>query len=96
MTDALALSDRFLRGGASDQLLRLLIECEENRRNSGVLQHLGNRMLSNSWQYCLRLKDKQLAAQLALRYVLLDTSYCAYLCVWKRAKQNYILDIFCL
>ncbi|XP_048494067.1 uncharacterized protein LOC104887752 isoform X2 [Beta vulgaris subsp. vulgaris] len=67
LTDALALSDRFLRGGASDQLLRLLIECEENRRNSGVLQHLGNRMLSNSWQYCLRLKDKQLAAQLALR-----------------------------
>lgn len=69
--DALALSDRFLRGGASDQLLTLLIEREENRQNFGSLSGpLGNLMLSNSWKYCLRLKNKQLAAQLALRYVL--------------------------
>ncbi|KNA04878.1 hypothetical protein SOVF_195620 isoform A [Spinacia oleracea] len=66
--DALGFSDRFLRGGASDELLRLLIEREENCQNNGNLHgHFGNRMLSNSWQYCLRLKDKQLAAQLALR-----------------------------
>ncbi|XP_057524069.1 uncharacterized protein LOC130803870 isoform X3 [Amaranthus tricolor] len=59
LMDALALSDRFLRGGASDQLLRLLIEREESYQIVG----------SSSWQYCLRLKDKQLAAQLALRYM---------------------------
>ncbi|XP_021746280.1 uncharacterized protein LOC110712151 isoform X1 [Chenopodium quinoa] len=68
--DALSFSDRCLRGGASDELLRLLIEHEENSQNSGSSQgHVGNRMLSDSWQYCLRLKDKQLAAQLALRFL---------------------------
>ncbi|KAL2897846.1 hypothetical protein RDABS01_039628 [Bienertia sinuspersici] len=76
LMDALALSDRFLRDGASDQLLKLLIEREENRQNFETFQgHIRNTMLSNSWQYCLRLKDKQLAAQLALRYTLLCTSY---------------------
>lgn len=71
--DALAISDRFLRNGASDRLLKLLIECEEERdsifRQS---QDQGNPSVwSNSWQYCLRLKDKQLAARLALKYVKL-------------------------
>lgn len=67
--DALAISDRFLRNGASDSLLKLLIEREEERdsifRQS---QHHGNPgVWSTSWQYCLRLKDKQLAARLALK-----------------------------
>lgn len=70
--DALAISDRFLRNGASDRLLKLLVEHEEERdsifRQS---QHHGNSgTWSNSWQYCLRLKDKQLAATLALKYVM--------------------------
>lgn len=70
LKDALGLSDRFLRSGASDELLRLLIEHEENSQNIGSFQgRFGDRMLSNSWQYCLRLKNKQLAAQLALRYL---------------------------
>lgn len=68
--DALALSDRCLRDGASDELLQLLIEREEEDHTvynrSG---HSTYRIPSNSWQYCLRLKDKQLAATLALRYV---------------------------
>ncbi|XP_074272051.1 uncharacterized protein LOC141595969 [Silene latifolia] len=63
LMDALALSDRFLRDGASDHLLRLLIEQEENHKNSGS----SFRMQSDSSKYCLRLKDKQLAAWLALR-----------------------------
>ncbi|KAH9761009.1 zinc finger FYVE domain-containing protein [Citrus sinensis] len=71
LMDALALSDRFLRNGASDQLLQLLIERgEENHSISGQPQGYGGHGIwSNSWQYCLRLKDKQLAARLALRYV---------------------------
>jgi len=82
--DALALSDRFLRNGASDQLLQLVIERrEEVHSNSAQHQGFGGRNIwSNSWQYCLRLKDKQLAARLALRYVnnfffmvLWDSSY---------------------
>lgn len=69
--DALALSDRFLRNGASDRLLQLLIEGgEENHSGSGQPQGYGGPSIgSNSWQYCLRLKDKQLAARLALKYV---------------------------
>ena len=69
--DALALSDRFLRNGASDRLLQLLIERgEENHSISGQPQgYGGHNIWSNSWQYCLRLKDKQLAARLALKYV---------------------------
>ncbi|KAG5045249.1 hypothetical protein JHK82_014634 [Glycine max] len=71
LMDALALSDRFLRNGASDQLLQLVIErTEEIHSNSAQRQGFGGRNIwSNSWQYCLRLKDKQLAARLALRYV---------------------------
>ncbi|BAT78232.1 hypothetical protein LR48_Vigan04g211500 [Vigna angularis] len=71
LMDALALSDRFLRNGASDQLLRIVIErTEEVHSNSAQHQGFGGRNIwSNSWQYCLRLKDKQLAARLALRYV---------------------------
>lgn len=71
LMDALALSDRFLRNGASDQLLQLLIENgEENQLVSGHSQgYGGNSIWSTSWQYCLRLKDKQLAARLALKYV---------------------------
>lgn len=70
--DALALSDRFLRNGASDQLLQLIIECgEENHSVSGLSQgYGGNSIWSNNWQYCLRLKDKQVAARLALKYVM--------------------------
>ncbi|CAL5429141.1 unnamed protein product [Camellia sinensis] len=71
LMDALALSDRFLRNGASDQLLQLLIERgEENNSVSGQSQgYAVHSMWSNSWQYCLRLKDKQLAARLALKYL---------------------------
>lgn len=71
LMDALALSDRFLRNGASDHLLQLLVERgEENHSVSGQAQNYGGHGIwSNSWQYCLRLKDKQLAAGLALRYV---------------------------
>ena len=69
--DALALSDRCLRKGASDHLLQLLIERGENNPSlSGQSQgYAGHGLWSNSWQYCLRLKDKQLAAKLALRYL---------------------------
>ncbi|XP_021275656.1 uncharacterized protein LOC110410336 [Herrania umbratica] len=69
LMDALALSDRFLRNGASDRLLQLLIEHgEENHSTSGQPQGYGGHGIwSNSWQYCLRLKDKQLAAGLALK-----------------------------
>nr|XP_043638938.1 LOW QUALITY PROTEIN: uncharacterized protein LOC122610032 [Erigeron canadensis] len=70
LMDALALSDRCLRDGASDHLLKLLIEREEENHTiynrSGLLTF---RIPSNSWQYCLRLKDKQLAATLALKYM---------------------------
>lgn len=71
LMDALALSDRFLRNGASDRLLQLLIERgEENHSISGQPQgYGGHNIWSNSWQYCLRLKDKQLAARLALKYM---------------------------
>lgn len=69
--DALALSDRCLRKGASDHLLQLLIECGENNTSiSGQSQSYG--LWSDSWQYCLRLKDKQLAAKLALRYLYMS------------------------
>ena len=72
LMDALAISDRFLRDGASDKLLRLLIEREETHQSSGILQgYHGSRIRSTSWQYCLRLKDKRIAAELALRYATL-------------------------
>ncbi|MED6212503.1 hypothetical protein PIB30_083940, partial [Stylosanthes scabra] len=71
LMDALALSDRFLRNGASDRLLQLLIERAEEIHSNSAQRHGygGSNVWSNSWQYCLRLKDKQLAARLALRYV---------------------------
>ncbi|GMH10819.1 hypothetical protein Nepgr_012660 [Nepenthes gracilis] len=71
LADALALSDRFLRHGASDQLLKLLIEhSDENHLNSERLPGYGCQSTwNNSWQYCLRLKDKQLASRLALKYL---------------------------
>ncbi|KAG6770661.1 hypothetical protein POTOM_026350 [Populus tomentosa] len=70
LMDALALSDRFLRDGASNELLQLLIERrEEDHPFSGPQGYGGHRIWSNSWQYCLRLKDKQLAARLALKYM---------------------------
>ncbi|CAH8358037.1 unnamed protein product [Eruca vesicaria subsp. sativa] len=71
LMDALALSDRFLRNGASDWLLELLIRSnEENPSTLGKSEgHGGQSIWSNSWQYCLRLKDKQLAATLALKYM---------------------------
>lgn len=72
LMDALAISDRFLRDGASDKLLRLLIEREESHQSPGSFQgYHGRRIRSTSWQYCLRLKDKRLAAVLALRYATL-------------------------
>lgn len=72
LMDALAISDRFLRDGASDKLLRLLIEREESHQSPGSFQgYHGRRIPSTSWQYCLRLKDKRLAAVLALRYATL-------------------------
>ncbi|GFZ08428.1 hypothetical protein Acr_20g0002360 [Actinidia rufa] len=71
MDDALALSDRCLRNGASDRLLQLLIEHgEESNSVSGQIQGYAiHSTWGNSWQYCLRLKDKQLAARLALKYL---------------------------
>ncbi|KAL3819038.1 hypothetical protein ACJIZ3_004943 [Penstemon smallii] len=66
--DALALSDRFLRNGASDRLLQMLIMSEEEDTSSPQGSS-SLRIWSNSWQYCLRLKDKQLAARLALKYL---------------------------
>ncbi|XP_077246440.1 zinc finger FYVE domain protein isoform X2 [Tasmannia lanceolata] len=71
LMDALALSDRCLCDGASDSLLQLLIERgEESNSISGQPQGYGtHNFCSNSWQYCLRLKDKQLAARLALKFL---------------------------
>lgn len=69
LLDALALSDRFLRNGASDRLLQMLIISMEDDTSSGPSQgSSGFRSWSNSWQYCLRLTDKQQAARLALMY----------------------------
>uniref|UniRef100_A0A0D9V2H3 ZFYVE26-like TPR repeats domain-containing protein n=1 Tax=Leersia perrieri TaxID=77586 RepID=A0A0D9V2H3_9ORYZ len=71
LTDALALSDRCLRNGASDKLLQLLIEQrEEISLGARQFRAYGSRNFgSDTWQYCLRLRDKKLAAQLALKYL---------------------------
>ncbi|KAI4380183.1 hypothetical protein MLD38_006402 [Melastoma candidum] len=71
LMDAVALSDRFLRNGASDHLLQLLIEGGEENVPIGSQNEVygGQMVCSNSWQYCLRLKDKHLAARLALKYM---------------------------
>ncbi|CAM6127643.1 unnamed protein product [Calypogeia fissa] len=73
LVDALALADRYLGAGAPDQLLQLLIERgEDSGAHSGSQwQGHGNshHSLSNSsWQYCIRLRNKRLAATLALKY----------------------------
>ncbi|KAG0493045.1 hypothetical protein HPP92_006443 [Vanilla planifolia] len=70
LMDALALSDRCLRNGASDQLLQLLIEQDEyNSVNVPLHGYGGHSYASITWQYCIRLKDKHLAAKLALKYL---------------------------
>ncbi|WVZ69871.1 hypothetical protein U9M48_018593 [Paspalum notatum var. saurae] len=71
LTDALAVSDRCLRNGASDNLLQLLIEIKEERNpGKGPIRAYGSHDLgSDTWQYCLRLRDKKVAAQLALKYI---------------------------
>ncbi|VFQ79855.1 unnamed protein product [Cuscuta campestris] len=69
LMDALAISDRFLRNGASDWLLQLLLEHGEENNSGQSQSYSGNHPWSNSWQYCLRLKDKHLAARLALKYL---------------------------
>uniref|UniRef100_A0A0E0JKN2 ZFYVE26-like TPR repeats domain-containing protein n=1 Tax=Oryza punctata TaxID=4537 RepID=A0A0E0JKN2_ORYPU len=71
LTDALALSDRCLRNGASDKLLQLLIEQrEEISLGARQFRAYGSHNFgSDTWQYCLRLRDKKLAAQLALKYL---------------------------
>ncbi|CAM8967442.1 unnamed protein product [Rhodiola kirilowii] len=67
--DALALSDRYLRNGASDKLLQLIIESGEVANSvSDPPQGLGSpKIWSDTWQYCMRLKNKELAASLALK-----------------------------
>ncbi|OEL36388.1 hypothetical protein BAE44_0002592 [Dichanthelium oligosanthes] len=69
LTDALAVSDRCLRNGASDKLLQLLIEQKEERSlGTEQIRAYGSHNLgSDTWQYCLRLRDKKVAAQLALK-----------------------------
>ncbi|KZV53912.1 hypothetical protein F511_23677 [Dorcoceras hygrometricum] len=52
LLDALALSDRFLRNGASDRLLQMLVISMEDDTFSGPSQGgSGFRIWSNSWQY---------------------------------------------
>ncbi|KAK1290264.1 hypothetical protein QJS10_CPB18g00647 [Acorus calamus] len=71
LADALALSDRCLNEGASDELLQLLVENGEEKK-ANFVQHQGygsQNFVNDSWQYCLRLKDKHLAARLALKYL---------------------------
>uniref|UniRef100_J3L1I8 ZFYVE26-like TPR repeats domain-containing protein n=2 Tax=Oryza brachyantha TaxID=4533 RepID=J3L1I8_ORYBR len=71
LIDALALSDRCLRNGASDKLLQLLIEQKEEISLGARQFHAygSHNFGSDTWQYCLRLRDKKLAAQLALKYL---------------------------
>lgn len=70
LMDALALSDRCLRNGASDHLLQLLIERgEDNMIYTQSRGYGAHDFGSTSWQYCLRLNDKHLAARLALKYL---------------------------
>lgn len=71
LSDALAVSDRCLRNGASDNLLQLLIEQKEEKGpGTGQIHPYGSHSLGNdASQYCLRLRDKKVAAQLALKYL---------------------------
>jgi len=70
LVEALSVSDRWLRDGAPDQLLQLLIEKGEETESDSGNQWQGNsnsHPYSNSWQYCIRLRNKTLAATLALK-----------------------------
>ncbi|KAG0495156.1 hypothetical protein HPP92_006150 [Vanilla planifolia] len=59
-----------MRNGASDQLLQLLIEQDEyNSVNVPLHGYGGHSYASITWQYCIRLKDKHLAAKLALKFL---------------------------
>jgi zinc finger FYVE domain-containing protein 26 len=74
LVDALALADRCLHDGAPDSLLQLLIERGEETggSQSGGNQWQGrvggHHLYSSNWQYCIRLRNKTLAATLALKY----------------------------
>ena len=70
LVEALSISDRWLRDGAPDQLLQLLIEKGEESGSEYGKQWQGNNSIhpySSSWQYCIRLRNKTLAATLALK-----------------------------
>lgn len=71
LMDALNLSDRFLPNGASDPLLQLLIERGEQTtwKSEKASGSSGHHIWSNTWQYCIRMKDKNLAARLALKHL---------------------------
>ncbi|KAL3693637.1 hypothetical protein R1sor_007288 [Riccia sorocarpa] len=73
LVDALALADRWLRDGAPDRLLQLLIEKGEDAGSNSNFhwqgQGVSHTLWNSSWQYCIRLRDKNLAATLALRYL---------------------------
>jgi zinc finger FYVE domain-containing protein 26 len=60
----LVVADRYLQDGAPDYLLHLLIEQADSTLAADG-QFPG--YLKNSWQYCLRLRDKRLAASLAIK-----------------------------
>jgi zinc finger FYVE domain-containing protein 26 len=72
LVDALALADRWLQAGAPDSLLQLLIERGEETGSQSAGQwkaNGGSHLYSSSWQYCIRLHNKTLAATLALKYL---------------------------
>ena len=69
LRQALDLADRWLPDGAPDELLQMLIE--EAGRESPVAkrgkQEGGKNLAEDSWQHCIRLRDKEVAAELALK-----------------------------
>ncbi|KAG6557384.1 hypothetical protein Mapa_000653 [Marchantia paleacea] len=74
LVDALALADRWLRDGAPDRLLQQLIERGEDGGSHSSLGWQGHgsshhNLWNSSWQYCIRLRNKNLAATLALKYL---------------------------
>ncbi|KAJ7536047.1 hypothetical protein O6H91_12G054900 [Diphasiastrum complanatum] len=72
LIDALALADRWLPDGAPDLLLQLLMEQgEDGASQSELSQGYGpaQSLWNNSWQYCIRLRDKSLAASLSLKFL---------------------------
>ncbi|XP_024541382.1 uncharacterized protein LOC9656299 [Selaginella moellendorffii] len=69
LVDALTFADRWLKAGAPDKLLQLLIERGEDSAPSSSHLSLHHNLWNSSWQYCIRLKDKRLAATLALKYL---------------------------